>query len=213
MQQHGWGLSAFAPGWLSIIITVIVLDGWIYLQHVLFHQVKLLRPLHRMHHSDTHIDFTTGFRMHPGEIVISALYKTALIAALGLSATGVLVFELILNASSMYTHANIRLGPKLDRTLRMLLITPDVHRIHHSQKIDERNSNYGFFLSIWDRIFATYSRVEEHDPRGINVGLPGYDDVRVNRIDWLLLEPVVPAPRKIGKPLQSRQTMSGDRNV
>jgi sterol desaturase/sphingolipid hydroxylase (fatty acid hydroxylase superfamily) len=196
MMARSWGLTAvsFVPAWMAVAFTVLVLDAWIYLQHVLFHQVPFLRPFHRMHHSDTHIDFTTGFRMHPVEILISAAYKSIFIAALGLHPLGVLIFEVILNASSMYTHANIRLGTATDRVLRKLLITPDVHRLHHSRRIEERNSNYGFFLSIWDRLFSTYTSVEDVDPRGIEVGLPGYDDPQVNRVDKLIVEPFASYP-------------------
>jgi sterol desaturase/sphingolipid hydroxylase (fatty acid hydroxylase superfamily) len=196
-----WGLSGlmWLPRPAAVIITVVILDAWVYLQHVLFHRVNFLRPFHRMHHSDTHIDFTTGFRMHPVEIILSAAYKSALIVLLGLDPLGVLIFELILNAAAMFSHANIRIPPALDRALQRIIITPDFHRIHHSRELEERNSNYGFFLSVWDRIFSTSTSTEAVDPRALSVGLPGYDNAEVNRIDLLLAEPFRPYPASRGK--------------
>lgn len=200
IEEQSWGLASLAaiPFWLKMIISVIILDAWIYLQHVLFHRVKFLRPFHRMHHSDTHIDFTTGFRMHPVEILLSSLYKSALVIALGIPAFGVFLFEVILNAASMFSHGNFRIPPRLEAWLRKFIITPQMHRTHHSLHADERNSNFGFFLSVWDRIFSTYTHRPRDGERRMKVGMPGLIDARVNRIDRMVAEPFLPYPRTEG---------------
>ncbi|AHC15677.1 sterol desaturase family protein [Salinispira pacifica] len=197
IEGRSWGFVSlgFMPFWVKVVISVLILDAWIYLQHVLFHRVKFLRPFHRMHHSDTHIDFTTGFRMHPVEILLSALYKSFLVIALGIPAFGVFLFEVILNAASMFSHGNFRISPGFEKQLRKVIITPQMHRTHHSLHADERNSNYGFFLSVWDRIFSTYTHRPRDGQRWMKVGMPGLLTSRVNRIDRMVIEPFLKYPR------------------
>ena len=156
--ERGWGLlNAFGvPFWGAFALSVIALDFAIYLQHVMFHAVPLLWRLHRVHHADADIDVTTGARFHPIEILLSMLIKFAAIALLGAPAAAVLVFEVLLNATAMFNHANLRLPESVDRLLRWLLVTPEMHRIHHSMGAVETNSNFGFNLPWWDRLCGTY---------------------------------------------------------
>lgn len=156
-QRGGGLLNAFdVPFWLAFLASIIALDLAIYLQHVMFHAVPVLWRLHRVHHADPDVDVTTGARFHPIEIVLSLLIKLAAIAVLGAPAAAVLVFEVLLNATAMFNHANLRLPLPVDRILRWLLVTPDMHRIHHSMDMGETNSNFGFNLPWWDRLFGTY---------------------------------------------------------
>jgi sterol desaturase/sphingolipid hydroxylase (fatty acid hydroxylase superfamily) len=156
--ERGWGLlNAFeVPFWWAFALAVVALDFAIYLQHVMFHAVPLLWRLHRVHHADADIDVTTGARFHPIEILLSMLIKFAVIAVFGAPAAAVLVFEVLLNATAMFNHANLRLPDALDRLLRRMLVTPEMHRIHHSMEPAEANSNFGFNLPWWDRLFGTY---------------------------------------------------------
>ena len=158
IAERGWGLlNAFGvPFWWAFALSVIALDFAIYLQHVMFHAVPLLWRLHRVHHADADIDVTTGARFHPIEILLSMLIKFAAIAVLGAPAAAVLVFEVLLNATAMFNHANLRLRESVDRLLRWMLVTPEMHRIHHSMEAAEANSNFGFNLPWWDRLFGTY---------------------------------------------------------
>ncbi|MDX8408310.1 MAG: sterol desaturase family protein, partial [Mariprofundaceae bacterium] len=144
------------PEWLTILIAVILLDLAIYVQHVVFHAVPLLWRLHMVHHADRDLDVSSGLRFHPLEILLSMLIKMGLIALLGAPLMAVIIFETILNGMAMFNHANIRLPLGIDRALRLLLVTPDMHRVHHSVIVRETNSNYGFNLSLWDRLFGTY---------------------------------------------------------
>lgn len=180
------------PLWLKITATIVILDLWIYFQHVLMHKVPVLRDLHRVHHTDTHIDFTTALRFHPLEIIFSAVYKSVLVVLLGLPAAGVLVFEIVLNGSAMFNHANIELPSWLDRIMRKVVVTPDFHRIHHSRKLRETNSNYGFFLTWWDFCFSSYTREPEGNRKTFPIGIPGYNEAKIHRVDQLLLEPLLP---------------------
>ncbi len=155
---------------------VVLLDLIVYFQHVLFHSIPLLLRLHSVHHADPDFDLTTGIRFHPIEILISALIKLAAVAALGAPVVAVLAFELLLNATAMFNHANVSLPAWLEPWVRRALVTPDMHRIHHSVVEAERNSNYGFCLSTWDRLFGTYTRA----PRGeLDIGLLAWRDHRV----------------------------------
>ncbi len=158
-STEGWGLfSRLAlPGWLALVASVVLLDLTLYLQHVLFHSVPLLSRLHAVHHADPDFDLTTGIRFHPIEILLSALIKLAAVAALGAPVAAVLVFEVLLNATAMFNHANVSLPGRLEPWVRRLLVTPDMHRVHHSVVENERNSNYGFCLSVWDRLLGTYT--------------------------------------------------------
>ncbi len=173
--ERGWGLlNAFeVPFWWAFALSVIALDFAIYLQHVMFHAVPLLWRLHRVHHADADIDVTTGARFHPIEILLSMLIKFAVIAVLGAPAAAVLVFEVLLNATAMFNHANLRLRAPVDRLLRWILVTPEMHRIHHSMEVAETNSNFGFNLPWWDRLCGTY-REQAHLPQeSMAIGVKG----------------------------------------
>ena len=158
VQHEGWGLlnQVDLPAPVNIILSVVILDFATYLQHVMFHAVPALWRFHMVHHSDQDFDVTTAIRFHPVEIVLSILIKFGVIAALGPHPAGVFVFAVVLNATAMFNHSNIRLPLGLDRWLRLILVTPDMHRVHHSVEIDESNSNFGFNLPWWDRICGTY---------------------------------------------------------
>lgn len=171
--DRGWGLlNHFTlPAWLAVAAAVVVLDLIIYLQHVLLHSVPALARLHAVHHADPDFDLTTGIRFHPLEILLSTLVKLAAIAALGAPMLAVLIFEVLLNATAMFNHANVSLPAWLEPRVRRLLVTPDMHRTHHSVIETERNSNYGFCLSVWDRLLGTYTPA----PRGdLDIGLPAW---------------------------------------
>src|SRR5207249_7523538 len=156
--EQGWGLlnQIDLPGWLAVVLTVVALDLLVYLQHVLFHAVPVLWRLHRVHHADLDFDVTTGARFHTIEILISTAIKCAAIAALGAPVISVFVFEMLLNATAMFNHANASLPQRLERWLRWLVVTPDMHRVHHSVRYEESSSNFGFNLPWWDRLFGTY---------------------------------------------------------
>jgi sterol desaturase/sphingolipid hydroxylase (fatty acid hydroxylase superfamily) len=157
-EVEGWGLlrRVEVPAAVAIVLSVILLDLAIYLQHVMFHAVPLLWRIHMVHHSDQDVDATTGVRFHPVEILLSMLVKFGVIAALGPPVAAVFLFEVLLNATSMFNHGNVRLAEPLDRWLRRVLVTPDMHRVHHSVEVDESNCNFGFNLPWWDRLFGTY---------------------------------------------------------
>lgn len=177
------------PYWAEFLIALLVLDLAIYGQHVAFHHVPLLWRMHRVHHADLDIDVTTGLRFHPAEIALSMVLKLAVIAALGAPAAAVLVFEIVLNGLAMFNHSNIDLPAWLDRPLRRLIITPDVHRVHHSTIPRETNSNFGFNLSIWDRLFRTFRDQPEKGHLGMEIGLPGYRDGDRQGLGWMILLP------------------------
>jgi len=194
--ERGWGLlNAFAlPGWAALLLAVVALDLAIYLQHVMFHAVPALWRLHRVHHADPDFDVTTGARFHPIEIVLSMLIKFAVIAVLGAPAAAVLVFEVLLNATSMFNHANLRLPAGVDRILRLLLVTPDMHRVHHSMEVAEANSNFGFNLPWWDRLFGTYRAAARLPQERMAIGVQGLSgDERCVRLPGLLALPFVGA--------------------
>ncbi|MGH8707262.1 MAG: sterol desaturase family protein [Burkholderiales bacterium] len=173
--DEGWGLlnRSALPAWLAVLAGAVLLDLVIYLQHVLFHSVPALARLHAVHHADPDFDLTTGIRFHPLEILLSTLIKFAAIAALGAPVLAVLIFEVLLNATAMFNHANASLPAWLEPWVRRVLVTPDMHRTHHSVIEAERNSNYGFCLSVWDRWLGTYT----HAPRSeLDIGLPAWRD-------------------------------------
>ncbi len=190
-EARGWGLlnAVGLPAPIALIATVIVLDLAVYLQHVLFHAVPALWRLHRMHHADLELDVTTGVRFHPIEILLSMLIKLGVVAALGTPAAGVLVFEVLLNAISMFNHGNVRLPARLDRALRWIVVTPDMHRVHHSVLPRETNSNFGFNLPWWDRLFGTYRAQPEAGHEGMTLGIAQFRDARELRLDRMLLQP------------------------
>lgn len=188
---RGWGIFnvlQMSP-WLKILLTLIILDFIIYLQHVLFHHIPALWRLHRMHHTDLDLDVTSGNRFHPLEIVISTLIKMAAVLFLGAPAAAVLAFEVVLNACAMFNHGNIRLPAGIDRLLRLFLVTPDMHRIHHSTIVRETNSNFGFNLPWWDRICGTYRPQPEKGHLGMTIGLMEYRDPEKLTLLRLLLQP------------------------
>jgi sterol desaturase/sphingolipid hydroxylase (fatty acid hydroxylase superfamily) len=190
-EARGWGLlhSFAVPAWLAIIASVIVLDLAIYLQHVLFHAVPALWRLHRMHHADLAFDVTTGVRFHPIEILLSMLIKIGVVVALGAPALAVLIFEVLLNATSMFGHGNVRLPERLDRVLRWVVVTPEMHRVHHSADAPETNSNFGFNLPWWDRMFGTYRAQPAAGHEAMIIGIEQFRDRRELRLDRMLLQP------------------------
>jgi sterol desaturase/sphingolipid hydroxylase (fatty acid hydroxylase superfamily) len=190
-EQRGWGLLNVVaiPTWLAAIAAVVALDLAVYLQHVLFHAVPALWRLHRMHHADLEFDVTTGVRFHPLEILLSMGIKLAVVAALGPPAAAVMLFEVLLNATSMFSHGNVRLPARLDGLLRWLVVTPDMHRVHHSILPQETNSNFGFNLPWWDRLFGTYRAAPAQGHEAMTIGLKQFRDVRELRLDRLLAQP------------------------
>ncbi len=190
-EQQGFGLfNVWAvPGWLATLLAVLVLDFVIYLQHVLFHAVPALWRLHRMHHADLDFDVTTGARFHPIEIGLSMIIKLAVIGALGAPAISVLVFEVLLNATAMFNHSNGRLPAGADRVLRWLVVTPDMHRVHHSMVVRETNSNFGFNLPWWDRLFGTYLEQPAAGHEDMTIGVAEIRDPTEQRLDRMLTQP------------------------
>ena len=190
-EQRGWGLMNMAelPAWLAVAIAVVLLDLAIYLQHALFHGVPVLWRLHRMHHADLELDFTTGTRFHTVEIVLSLAIKCAVIALLGAPALAVVIFEILLNGTSMFNHANVAMPPRLDRVLRWIVVTPDMHRVHHSIHRDETDSNFGFNLPWWDRLFGTYRAAPRDGHLAMTLGISQFRDIRELRLDRILLQP------------------------
>lgn len=190
-QSAGWGLLSLValPAWAEVLLAVLALDLAIYFQHVLFHYVPALWRLHRMHHADLEFDATTGLRFHPIEILLSMAIKMAVVAGIGAPVLSVVIFEVLLNASSLFNHANARLAPAVDRLLRWVLVTPDVHRVHHSVVPGETNSNFGFSVTWWDRIFGTYRAQPAAGHDGMTIGLPIFRDARELRLDKLLTQP------------------------
>jgi sterol desaturase/sphingolipid hydroxylase (fatty acid hydroxylase superfamily) len=191
-EARGWGALNILPlpSWLKVILTVVLLDLTIYGQHVMFHAVPVLWRLHRMHHADLEFDVTTGVRFHPVEIMLSMLIKFAAIVLLGAPAVGVLVFEVLLNATSMFNHGNVRLPARGDRVLRWLVVTPEMHRVHHSVERRETDSNFGFNLPWWDRLFGTYRAEPEAGHERMAIGLPQFRDPAELRLDRMLLQPL-----------------------
>jgi len=182
---QGWGLLHYygVSLWPALLISVVAMDLVIWLQHVMVHAVPLLWRLHRVHHADLDYDLTTGARFHPLEILLSMLIKFATILVLGPPVVAVVVFEVVLNAMAMFNHGNVRLPAGLDRVLRWLVVTPDMHRVHHSVEDDEANSNFGFNLSFWDRLFGTYRDQPRGGHQGMTIGIRKYRDTR--QVSWL----------------------------
>jgi len=187
----GYGLFGLLdwPLWLELVFSIILLDLAIYIQHVATHKIPVLWLLHQVHHADTEVDVTTGTRFHPFEIVLSMLYKFVIIALIGSSALAVFLFEILLNVFAMFSHANIKLSADVDNRLRTVIVTPDMHRIHHSTLISETDSNYGFNLSIWDRLFGTYIEDPKAGHAAMQIGLTPYQSRQPSRLIWCLLLP------------------------
>jgi sterol desaturase/sphingolipid hydroxylase (fatty acid hydroxylase superfamily) len=190
-QASNFGLLPLLglPPWLAGIAGFLLLDLLIYLQHRVFHHVPWLWRLHRMHHADTELDVTSGFRFHPLEILLSMLIKGAAIVALGISPLTVLVFETVLNGSSLFNHANIRLNPRFECVLRWIIVTPDMHRVHHSVERAETDSNFGFNLPWWDRLFGTHIPKPHAGFEAMTIGLHEFRDIAEQRLDRLVTQP------------------------
>ena len=190
-NERGIGLLNVVPvpASIGVVVSVILLDLAIYFQHVLFHAVPMLWRLHRMHHADLDIDVSTGLRFHPIEILLSMLIKLTVVVALGAPAVAVLVFEILLNATSMFNHSNVRLPLGFDRLLRWFVVTPDMHRVHHSVLTRETNSNFGFNLPWWDRLFGTYRAQPAAGHETMTIGIEQFRDPRELGLDRMLLQP------------------------
>jgi sterol desaturase/sphingolipid hydroxylase (fatty acid hydroxylase superfamily) len=191
-EENGWGLfNVFdVPEWIAFILSFLALDLAIYLQHVMFHAVPALWRLHRMHHADLEFDVSTGVRFHPVEILLSMAIKLVVVAALGPPALAVLVFEVLLNATSLFNHSNIRIPAGVDRVLRWLVVTPDMHRVHHSIRVHETNSNFGFNLPWWDRLLGTYRAQPQDGHEAMTIGIEQFRTRRDLWLDRMLLQPL-----------------------
>jgi len=190
-EANGWGLLNVitVSAWIAVPLAVILLDLVIYFQHVTFHAVPALWRLHRVHHSDFDFDVTTGTRFHPLEILVSTALKCAAVAAVGAPVIAVLAFEVLLNATSMFNHGNVRMPPRLDHWLRYMVVTPDMHRIHHSINYNESSSNFGFNTPWWDRLFGTYRAQPGAGHEGMTIGVDAFRSAEDLRIDRLLTQP------------------------
>jgi sterol desaturase/sphingolipid hydroxylase (fatty acid hydroxylase superfamily) len=196
-HAKGWGLLGAIvslPTWLDVVVSVIVLDLAIYFQHRLFHAVPALWRLHRVHHTDPELDVTTGVRFHPVEMLLSLGFKAVVIAGLGPPVAAVLLFEVLLNAGSLFSHANLRLPAPVDGLLRALLVTPDMHRVHHSSDPVETDSNFGFTLSWWDRLFGTYRAQPRAGHDAMTIGVEGFAAPAVLGLHRLLIQPLLKEP-------------------
>ena len=201
LNQVSW------PQWIKITLALLVLDLAIWAQHLASHKIPLLWRLHKVHHADRDIDVTTAVRFHPIEIALSMLWKIVVVVPLGAPPLAVFLFEVILNACAMFNHANIALPAWLDRTLRMLVVTPDMHRVHHSVIWREHDSNYGFNLSVWDRLFRTYTPQPEAGHEAMTIGLPPYQSEAPTRLGWSLWLPFI---RNTAAAKSSRSPLVGE---
>lgn len=190
-ESNGWGLLNITntPGWLAIIIAMLALDLAIYLQHVMFHAVPALWRLHRMHHADLEFDVTTGLRFHPIEILLSMVVKLGVVIALGPPAVAVLLFEILLNATALFNHSNVRIPLNIDRILRLFVVTPDMHRVHHSIIPAETNSNFGFNMPWWDRLLGTYRAQPREGHDGMTIGIEQFRTARDLWLDKMITQP------------------------
>jgi len=184
-SEQGWGIFNYydVPFWLAIVASVIIMDLVIYVQHVMVHSIPVLWRLHRVHHADLDYDVTTGARFHPIEIIFSMLIKFATILLLGPSIVAVIIFEIMLNATAMFNHGNIGLPKSIDKVVRWFLVTPDMHRVHHSIEDDEANSNFGFSLTWWDRLLGTYREEPRAGQQGMTIGINKFRDPK--QVSWL----------------------------
>ena len=207
-ESGNWGLlhTVSLPAWADIVVAVILLDLAIYFQHVMFHAVPTLWRLHRVHHADLDFDVTTGIRFHPLEIMLSILIKCAAVAAVGAPAVAVLIFEVLLNATSVFNHANASIPAGVERWLRWLVVTPDMHRVHHSIRYDESSSNFGFSLPWWDRLFGTYKAEPAAGHEAVLIGVDAFRDPGEHRLSRLLLQPFRSTPGRY--PINRRQEVA-----
>lgn len=191
-KDRGWGMFNVigVPEWGAVVTSIVILDLVIYLQHVMFHAVPALWRLHRLHHADLEFDVTTGLRFHPVEILLSMGIKLAVIMALGPPAVAALIFEVLLNATAMFNHSNVRLPTLVDRILRLIVVTPDMHRVHHSILPEETNSNFGFNLPWWDRLLGTYKAQPKAGHEEMTIGIEQFRSTRDLWLDRMLVQPV-----------------------
>lgn len=196
VEGLSWGLlpAAGVTGIAAAVFGFVVLDLAIYGQHIAFHHVPAFWRLHRVHHADPDFDVSTAIRFHPVEILLSQLWKIAVVIVVGVPAVAVLAFEIALNATSMFSHANLRLPRAVDAALRLLVVTPDMHRVHHSIEVAEANSNFGFNLSLWDRVFGTYLARAKGEQVSMPIGLSSYRGAEATRFLWLLRLPFARGP-------------------
>jgi sterol desaturase/sphingolipid hydroxylase (fatty acid hydroxylase superfamily) len=196
IENHGWGLfhNLSLPYWMAVVIGVLVLDFIIYLQHAMFHFMPAFWRLHRVHHTDLDFDVTTGVRFHPIEILLSMGIKMATVAFLGIHATAVVIFEVLLNGTSMFNHGNVRFPRRIDRLVRLFVVTPEMHRVHHSVLIKEYNSNFGFSLPWWDRLLGTYRDQPQAGHEGMTIGLGPFRDANALTLPRLLILPFIRKP-------------------
>lgn len=196
-SEHGIGLFNLvsAPFWLAAILGFLFLDFAIWFSHWASHKVPLLWAIHRMHHSDVDIDVSTAIRFHPFEILLSMAFKIAIVTALGIPAIAVLVFEIVLNGAAMFNHSNLKLPLSVDKVLRRFVVTPDMHRVHHSVLHRETDSNYGFNLSVWDRLFGTYVDQPSMGHEQMTIGLGDWQDERPTNLWWCLKVPFLKTDR------------------
>lgn len=179
------------PYWLHFLLAFILLDLAIYFQHIMFHALPTFWRFHRVHHSDLDCDITTGLRFHPFEMIISVLFKFIVIISIGAPVMAVVIFEIILNAASMFSHSNIKIHPKIEPFIRLFIVTPDMHRTHHSVETDETNSNFGFFISLWDRLFGTYTKEPVKGHENMQIGLKRFREPKWQNFRWLIYLPFV----------------------
>lgn len=190
-NQVGFLNHINAPAAVRFIFAFILMDLAIYFQHVIFHALPLFWRFHRVHHTDLDCDVTTGLRFHPFEMLISILFKFLVIISIGAPVLAVVIFEIILNAASMFTHSNIKIPAALEPVVRWFIVTPDMHRIHHSIKENETNSNFGFFISVWDRLLGTYIRDPEGGHENMQIGVEGFREPKWQNLRWLIYLPFV----------------------
>lgn len=208
-EDRGWGLFNIVhqPVSLTCIASVLALDLAIYLQHVMFHAVPALWRMHRMHHGDLEFDVTTGLRFHPAEIILSTGVKLAVVIALGPPAVAVLIFEALLNGTSIFNHGNVRIPFNIDRILRLFVVTPDMHRVHHSTHSNETNSNFGFNLPWWDRLLGTYLAQPKDGHEGMTIGIEQFCTQRDLWLDLMLIQPL--RGSAIGYPINRETEVDG----
>lgn len=190
-EKHRWGLlnNVTIPSVIAMVVAFIVFDFAIYIQHVIFHAVPALWRVHRMHHADLDLDVTTGGRFHPIEILLSLGFKLGVVGVLGPPAAAVLIFEVVLNATSMFNHSNFRIAENIDSWMRLLVVTPDMHRVHHSIAINETNSNFGFNLPWWDRLLGTYLAQPEYGHEQMTIGINLFRNPEELRLGRMLSQP------------------------
>jgi sterol desaturase/sphingolipid hydroxylase (fatty acid hydroxylase superfamily) len=213
-QEHGIGLlnQVSWPEWVKVVVALVVLDLAIWAQHLAFHKIPILWRLHKVHHVDRDIDVTTAVRFHPVEIAVSMLWKIVVVVPLGASPLAVFLFEVILNACAMFNHANIALPGWLDGILRLFVVTPDMHRVHHSVLRREHDSNYGFNLSLWDRLFRTYTAQPEGGHEGMTIGLTPYQSEDPTHLAWSLWLPFQGTSREVATGRKSPSAQAGQRD-